>query len=94
MPIYEFQCLICNKKFEKILSISESNNKVKCDCSEKAVAKRVVSAPSFRLDGKGLYETDFKTGTKKNLVQSKDPKSLNKEQKNKPVKKKQPESKT
>ena len=87
MPIYEFQCLICNKKFEKILSISESNKKVKCDCSEKAVAKRVVSAPSFRLDGKGWYETDFKTGTKKNLVQSKDPKSLNKEQKNKPVKK-------
>ena len=94
MPIYEFQCLICNKKFEKILSISESNKKVKCDCSEKSVAKRVVSAPSFRLDGKGWYETDFKTGTKKNLVQSKDPKSLNKEQKNKPVKKEQPESKT
>ncbi|MFL2779734.1 MAG: FmdB family zinc ribbon protein [Gammaproteobacteria bacterium] len=94
MPIYEFQCLKCNKKFEKILSISESNKKVKCDCSEKAVAKRVVSAPSFRLDGKGWYETDFKTGTKKNLVQSKDPKSLNKEQKNKPVKKEQPESKT
>ena len=94
MPIYEFQCLKCNKKFEKILSISDSNKKVKCDCSEKAVAKRVVSAPSFRLDGKGWYETDFKTGTKKNLVQSKDPKSVNKEQKNKPVKKKQPESKT
>ena len=94
MPIYEFQCPKCNKKFEKIISISESNKKVKCDCSEKAVAKRVVSAPSFRLDGKGWYETDFKTGTKKNLVQSKDPKSLNKEQKNKPVKKEQPESKT
>ena len=94
MPIYEFQCLICNKKFEKILSISESNKKVKSDCCEKAVAKRVVSAPSFRLDGKGWYETDFKTGTKKNLVQSKDPKSLNKEQKNKPVKKEQPESKS
>ena len=94
MPIYEFQCLKCNKKFEKILSISESNKKVKCDCSEKPVAKRVVSAPSFRLDGKGWYETDFKTGTKKNLVQSKDPKSLNKEQKNKPVKKEQPESKS
>ena len=94
MPIYEFQCLKCNKKFEKILSISDSNKKVKCDCSEKAVVKRVVSAPSFRLDGKGWYETDFKTGTKKNLVQSKDPKSLNKEQKNKPVKKEQPESKT
>lgn len=94
MPIYEFQCLKCNKKFEKILSISESNKKVKCDCSEKAEAKRVVSAPSFRLDGKGWYETDFKTGTKKNLVQSKDPKPLNKEQKINPIKKEQPKSKT
>ena len=93
MPIYEFQCSKCNKKFEKILSISDSNKKVKCDCNEKALAKRVVTAPSFRLDGKGWYETDFKTGTKKNLVQSKDPKSLTKEQKNKSTKKEQPKSK-
>ena len=68
MPIYEFQCLECNKKFEKILSISESNKKIKCDCGTDL--QRVVSAPSFRLDGKGWYETDFKTGSKKNLVQS------------------------
>jgi predicted nucleic acid-binding Zn ribbon protein len=27
-----------------------------------------VSAPSFRLKGSGWYETDFKTGNKKNLV--------------------------
>ena len=34
------------------------------------IRDRVVSAPSFRLGGKGWYETDFKTGSKKNLVQS------------------------
>ena len=94
MPIYEFQCSKCYKKFEKILNISDSNKKVKCEYCENALAKRVVSAPSFRLDGKGWYETDFKTGTKKNLVQSKDPKSLNKEQKNKSTKKEQPKSKS
>ena len=94
MPIYEFQCSNCHKKFEKILSISDSNKKVKCESCENALAKKIVSAPSFRLDGKGWYETDFKTGTKKNLVQSKDPKSLNKEQKNKSTKKEQPTSKT
>jgi predicted nucleic acid-binding Zn ribbon protein len=27
----------------------------------------MVSAPSFRLKGGGWYETDFKTGNKKNL---------------------------
>ena len=48
MPIYEFQCTKCNKKFEKILPIS-SKEVVYCDCSEKSEAKKVISAPSFRL---------------------------------------------
>lgn len=69
MPIYEFECSKCNKRFEKIISISNSDQ-ITCDCSPNAVAKKVVSAPSFRLSGKGWYETDFKTGSKKNLVQS------------------------
>ena len=43
---------------------------IECNCPEKASSKKVVSAPSFRLVGKGWYETDFKTGSKKNLVQS------------------------
>ena len=86
MPIYEFQCSKCNKKFEKILSISEANKKIKCDCSKSAFAKRIVSAPSFRLEGKGWYETDFKTGSKKNLVQSNEPKPKKKEQENKSIK--------
>lgn len=94
MPIYEFQCSKCNKKFEKILSISESNKKIKCDCCKDAFAKKIVSAPSFRLEGKGWYETDFKTGSKKNLVQSNDPKSKKKEQENKSIKQKQEKPKT
>ena len=64
MPIYEFECSKCNKRFEKIISISNSD-KITCDCSPNAVAKKVVSAPSFRLSGKGWYETDFKTVARK-----------------------------
>ena len=94
MPIYEFQCSKCNKKFEKILSISESNKKIKCDCCKDAFAKKIVSAPSFRLEGKGWYETYFKTGSKKNLVQSNDPKPKKKEQENKSTKQKQEKPKT
>jgi len=30
--------------------------------------ERLVSAAGFRLAGGGWYETDFKTGSKKNLV--------------------------
>ena len=70
MPIYEFQCNKCGKRFEKILSLSKSSKNIECNCPKKAPSKKVVSAPSFRLGGKGWYETDFKTGSKKNLVQS------------------------
>lgn len=77
-----------------MLSISESNKKIKCDCEKKSNLQRVVSAPSFRLDGKGWYETDFKTGNKKNLVQSKEPNQKKQDQSKKPIKKDQPKSDT
>ncbi|MDG2273792.1 MAG: zinc ribbon domain-containing protein [Halioglobus sp.] len=36
-------------------------------CGEPSLKKK-VSAAAFRLKGSGWYETDFKTGNKKNLV--------------------------
>ena len=94
MPIYEFQCNKCGIRFEKILSLSESLKNIECNCPEKAPSKKVVSAPSFRLGGKGWYETDFKTGNKKNLVQSKEPNQKKQDQSKKPIKKDQPKSDT
>ena len=82
MPIYEYKCSKCEKIFEKILSVADSSKTVFCDCSPNAKAKKIISAPSFRLEGSGWYETDFKTGNKKNLVQSEDKsKKTNKETK-------------
>lgn len=37
------------------------------DCGESALKKK-ISAAAFRLKGGGWYETDFKTGNKKNLA--------------------------
>ena len=80
MPIYEYKCTKCDKVFERIISVADSSKAVFCDCSPKAKAKKIISAPSFRLEGSGWYETDFKTGNKKNLVQSEDKsKKTNKE---------------
>jgi len=80
MPIYEYKCTKCDKVFERIISVADSSKEVFCDCSPKAKAKKIISAPSFRLEGSGWYETDFKTGNKKNLVQSEDKsKKTNKE---------------
>ena len=82
MPIYEYKCTKCEKVFERIVSVADSSKAVFCDCSPKAKAKKIISAPSFRLEGSGWYETDFKTGSKKNLVQSENKtKKTNKETK-------------
>lgn len=69
MPIYEYQCDACGHVFENLQKISEAPL-TKCpDCGADAL-KKLVSAPAFRLKGSGWYETDFKTGDKKNLDKS------------------------
>ena len=66
MPIYEYQCDACGHVFDSLQKISEAPL-TKCpDCGAEAL-KKLVSAPAFRLKGGGWYETDFKTGDKKNL---------------------------
>ncbi|MDG2060529.1 MAG: zinc ribbon domain-containing protein [SAR86 cluster bacterium] len=67
MPIYEYECQECDSTFEKIMSISAPLPQECPSCSKRGYIKKLVSAPSFRLKGSGWYETDFKTGKKKNL---------------------------
>ena len=52
--------------------------------------QQIPTAPSFRLKGTGWYETDFKTGKKKNLAKSDNDSQDNKKnsEKNKPAKEK------
>jgi predicted nucleic acid-binding Zn ribbon protein len=42
------------------------------DCPEcgKAELKKMISAAGFRLSGGGWYETDFKSGSKRNIKES------------------------
>ena len=70
MPIYEYYCEVCKSKFELIQKISDKLAKkcIKCNKSTKVV--KLVSAPGFRLKGGGWYETDFKSGSKKNIDDS------------------------
>jgi len=73
MPIYEYKCSKCEHQFEVIQRFSDNPIESCPECNEKQV-KKLVSAPSFRLKGGGWYETDFKTGSKKNIVDTKDEK--------------------
>ena len=66
MPIYEYRCEDCGEELEALQKISDAPL-VDCPACQKPALKKKVSAAAFRLKGGGWYETDFKTGSKKNL---------------------------
>ena len=86
MPIYEYKCSKCEHQFEIIQRFSDNPLESCPKCDQKSI-KKLVSAPSFRLKGGGWYETDFKTGSKKNIVDAKDEKSKQPSEKTKTTEK-------
>jgi putative FmdB family regulatory protein len=66
MPIYGYICKSCEHTLDALQKISDDPLVYCPDCGEPQL-KRQLSAPRFRLKGKGWYETDFKTGDKRNL---------------------------
>ena len=69
MPIYEYACGSCEHRFETIQRASEEPLRDCPECGDETL-KKLLSAPVFRLKGSGWYETDFKTGDKKNVSDS------------------------
>jgi putative FmdB family regulatory protein len=69
MPIYEYACKSCGFEKDCLQKMSDDPLKVCPECQKETFTKR-ISAAGFRLSGSGWYETDFKTGKKKNLVGS------------------------
>jgi putative FmdB family regulatory protein len=67
MPIYEYQCSSCGELLEALQKVSDAPL-VDCPACGKATLRKKVSAAAFRLKGSGWYETDFKSGSKKNLA--------------------------
>ena len=66
MPIYEYRCENCGHELEAVQRISDSPLVKRPKCNADALKKR-ISAAGFRLKGGGWYETDFKSGKKKNV---------------------------
>jgi putative FmdB family regulatory protein len=65
MPIYEFECVQCGHRFERLQKLSDPDPASCPSCAAPQV-RHLLSAPSFRLAGNGWYETDFKkAGDKK-----------------------------
>ena len=59
MPIYEYQCMACGHKLEKLQKISDAPL-TECPACAQPDLRKLVSAVAFRLKGGGWYETDFK----------------------------------
>jgi putative FmdB family regulatory protein len=71
MPIYEFECGDCGKRFDRLQKLSDPDP-TDCPACARPSVRRRVTAPSFRLAGSGWYETDFKKDgdKKRNLAES------------------------
>ena len=67
MPIYEYECKQCGHQMEALQRMSDDALTMCPECN-KPELKKLISAAGFRLSGGGWYETDFKSGSKKNIA--------------------------
>jgi len=57
LPLYEYKCVKCGHRFEKIESVSASTTKKCPQCGGKA--ERQLAAPAIQFKGSGWYVTDY-----------------------------------
>jgi putative FmdB family regulatory protein len=57
LPLYEYKCVKCGHRFEKIESFGASENKKCPKCGAKA--ERQLGAPAIQFKGTGWYVTDY-----------------------------------
>jgi putative FmdB family regulatory protein len=66
MPIYEYACRKCSHTLD-VLQKMNDEPLVECPACGEPQLRRLISAPRFRLKGKGWYETDFKKDNQRNV---------------------------
>lgn len=69
MPIYEYACTDCGHQLEALQKMSDAPL-TDCPACGAASLRKKISAAAFRLSGGGWYETDFKSGNKRNLKEA------------------------
>lgn len=61
MPIYEYECTSCGKKFELQQKMTDPSIQ-SCDqlgCAEAKPVNKIISAPAIMFKGTGWYVTDY-----------------------------------
>jgi putative FmdB family regulatory protein len=93
LPIYAYACKKCDHTLDALQKMADAPL-VDCPSCGKPELKRLLSAPRFRLKGKGWYETDFKTGDKRNIAGDKETKKVDKKDKSDAKAKSTPDKKS
>ena len=58
MPLYEYQCEACKRRFEVIRKFSDPELQV-CTLCGKGPVQRQMSSPAIQFKGSGWYITDY-----------------------------------
>lgn len=60
MPTYEYECLKCHKKFERLQRMTEAPLKTCPLCKKGRVERLIGSGSGLIFKGSGFYITDYK----------------------------------
>ena len=58
MPLYEYECESCHKRFERIQKFSDPPPEV-CPHCGKGPVRKLLSSPAIQFKGSGFYITDY-----------------------------------
>lgn len=61
MPLYEYQCQLCNERVEILQRFSDPPYAHCPKCS--GDMKKLVSSPAIQFKGSGFYKTDYPSST-------------------------------
>lgn len=57
MPLYEYQCESCGRRFEALQRLGDPPLESCAECGGKV--RKLLSAPAFQFKGSGWYVTDY-----------------------------------
>jgi len=60
MPLYEYECFLCGKRFERLQRVTAEPIKECPECG--GAVRRLLGVPALQFKGSGFYITDYGKG--------------------------------